>query len=33
MKDESPFDWKERFSQLPFDKENKLNERSWETLR
>jgi hypothetical protein len=32
MKDKSPFDWKERFSQLPFDKENKLKEGSWEVL-
>jgi hypothetical protein len=32
MKDEEAIDWKERFPQLPLDKENKLNEGSWETL-
>jgi hypothetical protein len=32
MKDEEAIDWKERFPQPPLDKENKLNEGSWETL-
>jgi hypothetical protein len=32
MKDEEAIDWKERFPQLPLDKEKKLNERSWEAL-
>jgi hypothetical protein len=30
MKDEKAIDWKERFPQLPLDKENKLKEGSWE---
>jgi hypothetical protein len=29
MKDEKAIDWREGFSQLPLDKENKLKERSW----
>jgi hypothetical protein len=29
MKDEEAINWKEGFSQLPLDKENKLKERSW----
>jgi hypothetical protein len=32
MKDEKVIDWKEGFSQLSFDKENKLKEGSWEAL-
>jgi len=27
-----PFDWREKFPQLPFDKENKFKEGSWEAL-
>jgi hypothetical protein len=29
MKDEESIDWREGFSQLPLDKENKLKEGSW----
>jgi hypothetical protein len=29
MKDEEAIDWREIFSQLPLDEENKLKERSW----
>jgi hypothetical protein len=31
MKDEKAIDWREGFSQLPLDKENKLKEGSWQT--
>jgi len=30
MKDEKAIDWREGFSQLPLDKENKIKEGSWE---
>jgi hypothetical protein len=33
MKDEKAIDWRKGFPQLPLDKENKLKEGSWETLR
>jgi hypothetical protein len=29
MKDEEAIDWRERFPQLPLDKDNKLEEGSW----
>jgi hypothetical protein len=32
MKDEEAINWREGFSQLPLDKENKFKERSWEAL-
>jgi hypothetical protein len=30
IKDERAIDWRERFPQIPLDKENKLKEGSWE---
>jgi len=32
MKDEKAIDYRERFPQLPLDKENKFKEGSWEIL-
>jgi hypothetical protein len=31
MKDEKAIDWKEKFPQLPLDKENELKEGLWKT--
>jgi len=33
MKDKKVIDWKERFPQLPLDKDNKFKERSWKAWR
>jgi hypothetical protein len=32
MKDKKAINWRERFPQLPLDKDNKFKEGSWEVL-